>query len=364
MESFGEILRTTRESKNLSLEKISREVSIELRYLQGLEDEDSTVFPGEAYMTGFLRNYGNYLDLDSEYLLKLYKNKKIQESPVPEGLIAKQKPKWIIPSVLIPVILIAGVVALILILLNVRSKKVEDLDAVLLANNSKNKMYELTNEKFSQRVYKGDQFIVHTAEDRKIIITVADTLGSFGIEAPSGRYYTDLSEETDIDIDGDSAADLIIYVSDISNTDESRGAEVSLLLHKDSYVPVVINDEDIPMASEIKSKHPQKVILEDNRAYPFTINATFRDPCLFRYRVDNQDSVETYFTRGEVLTATPHNGIRLWASDGNTVSFSIVADSKFLPALDVGPVGRVLVEDIKWIKDSDGRYKLVVIELD
>ena len=122
-------------------------------------------------------------------------------------------------------------------------------------------------------------------------------------------------------------------------------------------------ESDIPFASEIKSKHAQHVILEDNRAYPFTVNASFRNACLFRYKVDRNDSVETYFSKGEVFTATPHNGIRLWISNANSVKFTIIADSKSYD-LDIGAAGQILVEDIKWIKDSDGRYKLVVFELD
>ena len=57
MDSYGEILKSTREEKNLDLDKISRELTIEKRYLVALEEEDSGVFPGEAYLTGFLKNY-------------------------------------------------------------------------------------------------------------------------------------------------------------------------------------------------------------------------------------------------------------------------------------------------------------------
>ena len=90
------------ESKNLDLVKISREISIEKRYLEGLENEDSSVFPGEAYLVGFLKNYSNYLELDTELVLKLYHNKQIQESPLPEGLYEKKSSKRILPF-LIPV---------------------------------------------------------------------------------------------------------------------------------------------------------------------------------------------------------------------------------------------------------------------
>ena len=362
MESYGELLRNAREEKNLNIDKISREISIESRYLTGLEDEDNGVFPGEAYMLGFLRNYSNYLELDTDYILKLYNNKKIQESPVPEGLIIKRRPIKRILAIVIPSVLVIAATTVTIILLLLKKNVSED-DSVVLSNSTKVRQYELDNSKFSQRVYKGDQIIVPTTNGQ-IVLTVRDTLSSFGLDTPSGVFYTDLAEETEIDINGDTSPDLIVYVSDISSTDEARGAEVSMLLrHGIAVENQSVNVDEIPFESEIQSKHPQKVIVEDNRAYPFTINASFRGSCLFRDKVDNDNSVESYFAKGEVFTANPHNGIRLWISNSNAVKFTIVADSRTFD-LDIGPAGQVLVEDIKWIKDSDGRYKLVVIELD
>lgn len=362
MESFGEILHNARVEKNLDIEKIAREISIEKKYLQGLEDEDNSVFPGEAYMIGFLRNYSNYLELDTEFILKLYNNKKIQESPVPEGLLVRRRPRWLIPAIIIPVFLIVAAVTTITILL-LTKKNTENESQVVVLNKPKYAQYTLDNTKFTKRVYKGDQFIVPTDDGGQIIITVRDTLSSFGLDTPAGIFYTDLAEESEIDINGDSKADIIVYVSDISYTDESRGVEVSILLRYGTQVQEQTYMAEIPFITDIKSKHPQKVIIEDNRAYPFTLNASFRGPCLFRDKVDNSEAVETYFTRGEVFTANPHNGIRLWISNSNTVKFTIIADQKTFE-LDIGIAGQVLVEDIKWIKDTDGKYKLVVIELD
>lgn len=363
MESYGKLLKDAREAKNLDLDKVAREISIERRYLEGLESEESGVFPGEAYLVGFLKNYSSYLELDSEFILKLYHNKQIQEAPLPQGLYGNYRKKTFLPAVIISSVAVVCVVAVISILLILKGKKNVE-DGVVVSSKSKNKQYELTEQKFMQRVYKGDQFFVPTGNDSKIILTVRNTLSSFGIDTPTGLYYVELSEESELDINGDNISDMIIYVSDISSTDENRGAEVSILMRQGTYIASSsVSDEDIPLESEIRTTHPQKVILEDNRAYPFTLNASFRGACLFRDKVDRSDSVETYFSTGEVFTATPHNGIRLWISNNNAVKFSIIADSKTYD-LDIGTAGQVFVEDIKWIRDSDGKYKLVVIELD
>lgn len=362
MESYGEILQKTREEKNLDIDKIAREISIEKRFLVGLENEDYSAFPGEAYMVGFLRNYSNYLELDTNFILKLYNNKKIQEAPVPVELLAKRKSPFLLPAIIIPSVLIVGVILTISILL-VNKKKAAQEDNVIVASNQTINKYELNNEKFAKRIYKGDQ-LLFPSNNGNIILTVKDTLSSFGLETPAGVIYTDLSEENEIDIDGDTLSDMIVYVSDISDTDEKRGAEVSILLRHGSFVSDSANQiENINLATDLKTSRPYKVILEDNRAYPFTINVSFRGPCLFRDRIDNSNSVETYFTSGEVFTANPKNGIRLWISNSNVVKISLIADTQTFD-FDIGASGQVLVEDIKWIKDVDGKYKLVVIELD
>ncbi|MCR4735954.1 MAG: helix-turn-helix domain-containing protein [Treponema sp.] len=364
MQSFGEILRTTREEKNLDIDKISREISIEKRYLIGLEEEDNSAFPGEAYMVGFLRNYSNYLELNTDLILKLYNNKKIQESPVPEGLIIQRKKKWVLPLVLssVAVVIVAALVVVFVLLQ--KNKKVEE-GIVVDADSLVKKQYELTNTKFLQRVYKGDQLIIPT-EKSQIVLTVYSTLSSFGLETPAGVFYVELGEESEIDVNGDGTSELILYVDDLSMTDEKRGARISVLLSHGINIKTheTVDVSEITLAQDVKSKHTPRVILEETRSpYPFTLNAIFRGSCLFRDKVDSAESVETYFTQNETFTATPKNGIRLWISNSNNVKFTILADSRSFE-LDIGPAGQVLVEDIKWIKDTDGKYKLVVIELD
>ena len=102
MDSYGELLKNARESKGLEIERIARELTIDSRYLIGLEQEDTSVFPGDAYFIGFLKNYSNYLELDTEFLLKLYHNKKLQEEPVPTELLKKLQPHSKLPWILIP----------------------------------------------------------------------------------------------------------------------------------------------------------------------------------------------------------------------------------------------------------------------
>lgn len=362
MESFGEILKNRREEKQLELDKISRETFIEKRFLQALEEENDSVFNGETYLKGYLKNYAVYLELDADYLLKLFQSKQLQESPLPTELYKDFNKKKLLPIILISTISVL-IIATVITLICIFKKKNITPNDLLLTKSRQSQQYELTENKFTKRVYKGDQFLLPTQNDENIILTVRQTLSKFGIDTPSGTFFIELSEESEIDINGDNTPDLIIYVSDISFNDESRGAEINVILRHNKKIVDSQFVEDIPFENEIKSSHPHKVILTDNRAYPFTINISFRGSCLFRDKVDNNEPVETYFTRGELFTANPRNGIRLWISNIYTIKITIIADSKTYD-LDIGTAGQVLVQDIKWIRDSDGQYKLVVIELD
>ena len=94
MTPIGEQLRAVRERKGLTLDRVADETNIAKRYLSGLEAEDFTVFPGDPYVIGFLRNYAEYLGLPSDEFVTTYKNMKIQEQPMPiEELIRGAVPR-------------------------------------------------------------------------------------------------------------------------------------------------------------------------------------------------------------------------------------------------------------------------------
>ena len=72
MESIGNLLYTERTKKGLEIEDIEQATGIRRAYLNALEQGQYDVLPGEVYVKGFLRNYGNYLDLDGAHLVQLY----------------------------------------------------------------------------------------------------------------------------------------------------------------------------------------------------------------------------------------------------------------------------------------------------
>lgn len=78
MEEIGRRLRAAREGKGITLEQAEEDTKIRQKYLHALEAGREADIPGEVYIKGFLRSYGNYLGLNGPALVEEYKRWKLQ----------------------------------------------------------------------------------------------------------------------------------------------------------------------------------------------------------------------------------------------------------------------------------------------
>jgi transcriptional regulator with XRE-family HTH domain len=111
---LGEILRARREKKNITLEQAAADTRIREKFLKALEDGDYQSLPGAVYTKGFLRNYAEYLDLETDELIPLYQHERGQPEPSQTKTFKPYRPvvhRGLIfrPVVFVPVILLAGV---------------------------------------------------------------------------------------------------------------------------------------------------------------------------------------------------------------------------------------------------------------
>lgn len=112
MESIGDRLRVAREDKGYSFEQVARDTHIAKRYIEAMEQDDYTVFPGEPYLVGFLQNYSEYLGLSAEEVLNRYRNLKLQEQPVPmDQLLDTGRSQRVRSAVLVTVLVVLVVAA-------------------------------------------------------------------------------------------------------------------------------------------------------------------------------------------------------------------------------------------------------------
>jgi transcriptional regulator with XRE-family HTH domain len=103
---LGDTLRQARERKGLDFAAVERDTKIRARYLSALERGDYHDLPGAVYARGFVRNYGQYLGLDPEYLLDLYRLEADGLEPatprrLPQPIVTRARAFVITPSALL-----------------------------------------------------------------------------------------------------------------------------------------------------------------------------------------------------------------------------------------------------------------------
>ncbi len=81
MSDIGDVLRTARQNKNLSLLDVSTATRIKPSYLEALEQGEYALLPGPAYVTGFLRNYASFLGLHPDDVVQRFHTLRPQPQP-------------------------------------------------------------------------------------------------------------------------------------------------------------------------------------------------------------------------------------------------------------------------------------------
>jgi hypothetical protein len=88
---------------------------------------------------------------------------------------------------------------------------------------------------------------------------------------------------------------------------------------------------------------------------------------MFRWEIlmerDRRDRTERYFQRSDQINIQAQNGIRLWISNAQAVKLQVIGGGRTVP-IEIGGPGEVVVADIRWVRDDDNRYRLVVLRLE
>ncbi|WP_010262309.1 helix-turn-helix domain-containing protein [Treponema primitia] len=372
MESLGDKLKTVRESKGYTFDYIGRETNIATRYLEALETENFSVFPGEPYLLGFLRNYGEYLGLDVNELLSLYRAWKIQEQPIPVEQLLKSPSK--LPKILLTVFLILAGVAVVgggvYFFMNIpwKTNTAETAERSVV-------VYTLEGSFLEQRFYRGDSILIPLGGNQYKIVLF--NLGeAVTIAAPMGNIILDLGQERSIDINSDGLDDIRVGVQDFVRNDPSMGVRLRFDINADMGIisEGIGGEEILPTAAiglgnDSAANNPSNIkeIFKSANAYPFTLQASFQGYCMFRWEIlrerDRQDRQEQYFVRTDELDIQAQNGIRIWVSNAMAVKLQVIVAGETKP-LEIGGAGEVVVTDIRWVRDDDGRFRLAQIRID
>ncbi|MDR1232075.1 MAG: helix-turn-helix domain-containing protein [Spirochaetaceae bacterium] len=361
MTSLGDTLRKAREDRGLTIDDVARDTNIARRYLVALEEENFAQFPAEAYAQGFMKNYGEYLGIDTEEIFSMYRVLKMQETPIPMDKIT-EKPRVapkVLPVVIILFILLGGGGAYFFL-----SRSKPETKAEPVAHVVQNHIFE--SGVLEQRFYAGDSLTVPAnGEFYKF------TLASFGevvtIDTPSGVLILDLSQTVSVDLDNDGINELAISLEDYSRTDPLMGAWIRFELQGNGVGEAVSGTENTATNATAVADNA-RTVFSSTAPYPFTLQAEFQGFCMFRWQVlreaNRSSRTEQYFARGTDLSIQAvQNGVRLWVSNAAAVKLQAIGSGR-TQAVEIGGPGEVVVVDIAWVREETGGWKLAVVRLE
>ncbi|MCL2186320.1 MAG: helix-turn-helix domain-containing protein [Treponema sp.] len=362
-ESLGEKLKNARNEKGFTIDQISRETNISIRFLEALEAENFSVFPGEPYIIGFLRNYSIFLDLDDQKIIALYRALRIQEQPVPVEHLLKPPPK--IPGFLLPLLLILigigaagwGIYSLIIYRQN---RPAEEKPAARTPSE-----FIMEGNSMEKRLYINDA-VLFTVDSESYKIELFNLSETVTIRTPSGREILDLSQEASIDLNNDGIPELRITVADFAKNKPEMGTLLHFYLMDTSLLTGL--DPENQYSQQIQrapgsTASIMTIIPPSPDAYPFTLQIQFQAYCMFRWEIlnerDRRGTNQRYFQRNDALDIQAQNdGIRIWVSNASAARFQVIGrgqrgEMRAYP-VEIGTAGEVVVAEIRWVRDEEG----------
>jgi hypothetical protein len=224
--------------------------------------------------------------------------------------------------------------------------------------------YTLSGDLLEHRLYQGDSILVPLGEDQ-YRLGLANLGDIVTIAAPNDQIRLDLSQLVSVDINNDGSPDLQITLMDFAKNESGAGALLRFELVRTLPVPAAPVS---PAADLSPAAAPSATaIFSSPSAFPFTLQASFQGYCMFRYEIlferDRQERNEQYYQRGNELNIQAQNGIRIWASNAQAAKLQVIGGGRTVP-LELGGAGEVVVADVRWVRDEENRYRLVLARLE
>ncbi len=376
MNAIGEQLLAARSARGLSLDQVSDETNIAKRYLVAMEQEDFSVFPGDPYIVGFLRNYAEYLGLDAASMIQSFRGIRIQEQPVPlqELLPPRRARLW---PFLVAALVIAGGLAAFLL-----ARGAPEAAAEPELAGAEPRSYELDTAVFERRFFEGDELIVQYGGQR-YSLRIASIDDRVAIESPTGVTRFMLGEEGSVDLDRDNQSELTAFISDFQKGDASKGAVIKFTAGPSlSLAQAPTAADPAAQAGELEidggpaaaapatpaADRPgtqEFIVFSGKRSpHPFVLNVTFRNYAMFRHEIDRKDREERYYHKGDQITVTANNSAKIWSSNAAACKVTIQASGGQSVDIELGSPGEVAVKMLRWTQGDDGSWSLGLFDVD
>ncbi|MEE8440143.1 MAG: helix-turn-helix domain-containing protein, partial [Spirochaetia bacterium] len=362
-----------------TIEQIARDTHIAKLFLEALETENFDIFPGEPYLLGFMRTYSNYLGLEADEVVALYKNLKLQEQPAPiDELISKNPARSLRQIIFIGavVVVVLGVGGYFLFSSGLLRRERPVAEA-LEVQPPVGAVFELTGEWVEQRFGQGDRIVVPVGDDRYAmdLTAVTDVLA---IDTPEGNVILEVGEEISLDLNGDERPDVRLTLRSVDTLDSpptvvmrvNRGAvdPTTSGVAADSATGETISSEAsaagtgtpaVGSTNEPSRREETIAIVEFEQREEFFVEVRFEGYTLFRYEVDDGPRVEQYFQQGQTLRTSVRDQFRLWVSNAGVARMRVAGQD-----ITLGSEGQVTAALVTWadLPDSSNvRLELVPV---
>jgi len=390
MKTLGETLSAARNEKEITLNKAANETNISQSYLEALEAEDFSVFPGEAYLMGFLKIYAEYLELEKSEVVSLYRNTMVRDQETPVDELLKAKKINPLPFLMVLAILIIGAGGYYLFPI-VQKSITERVAAVQEARENVEKAATPETENavsdessthalslgapIHTRIFSGDTLVYEN--DGQTYILGVKAVGSrvllYSDNTPLLKLGKDLYSDT-----GDAVmakpvplgqfSDLPVItrgqkirfqLEDIDINNSASGALANISIVK-AEVEAVAADTSVETVSAEETALPGgRILMKADRIKTISISMNFRDYALLRYQPDKGSRVEKLHKKDDSLTVKAQKTLTLGIANAGAVTAQINGKT-----LNLGDDGQITYWYLAWDKEKEGEsYVLKLHEL-
>jgi cytoskeletal protein RodZ len=342
---------------------------------------------------GFLRNYSEYLGLNPEELVAVYRNIKIQEQPLPMSELLESRPKY--PPLLVVVAAVAAVLILAAtgyLIYRAAARRVGSAQAAVSTQAGGHNEFVFQDEVRTMWFATGDVISVPlSGKTYQIQVgAIGDTLT---LKVPGGTVDLTLGKERFIDLQGDSSADIKVVWNDVDRT--SPQVRVNLGLYRTAGQPAdnsTAAASGAPAAGAAAGSAPAAqnaaqpgapmsnasaagqtadsggnavpaaavappmragdfapvTLMKSPTASPFTLDFVFKGDCLFRFLVDDKDREDRFFQKGEQFSIeAAQKQVTIWLSNAGAARMRV--DNR---DFELGALGEVATRKVAWGKDA------------
>jgi cytoskeleton protein RodZ len=367
MESIGEKLRLARERNNLTIDQVARETHVAKRFLKALEDEDFAAFPGETYAMGFLRSYSEYLGLNAEELVGIYRNIKIQEQPLPMNELLETRPH--LPPLRIIIFVAAAVLALAAagyLIYRATARAAGPAAAAQKPSQPAGTDFVFQDEVRTQWFSQGDGISVpyNGKNYRLVVFSISDSLT---LKFPGGTVDMGLGKERYVDLDGDSNPEIRVVWNDVDRGSPQKRVNLGLYRTTGQAAANAATEGSVPIPPAGAASPPVRtatfkpvVLAQAAQAGLFTLDFTFKNDCLFRYLVDAGEREDRFFQKGEQFNIdTARKQVTIWLSNAGAARMRVQGRD-----FELGDLGEVATRKIAWRNDAgSGGFVLEITPL-